>query len=293
MLRSLLPIVAASFLSMVFVVDDAVRFSTQPIEKGARRVLTATVHNDMTMSFGGEDGEKPDHLDVTQELRCVCEATAVETAGAIAATVAIEKAESRVKEDRSDRTQALDGNGKTYEGSRKDGVWVFTSKPDAEELKQGKGGEHPRGGELEFLQVVAEGALRPAPLAAVLDGKSFKTGEKIAVAADVADKLFMSAALPVKVESLELTLRSVAKSEGRDEARFTVKLIGTPQGGACGVAELTPKMTFDGEATVDVATSVVLNMTLSTTYKTEKKADARDDPTMAGKLTWTFGTALR
>jgi hypothetical protein len=211
-LRSLLPIAAVSLLSGVVVDDDAVRFSTQPIEKGARRVLTATVHNDMTLSYGGEDGDKPDHLDVTQEIRCVCEATAVEAAGAIATTVAIEKAASRVKEGRSDRTEALDGNGKTFDGSRKDGVWEFTPKPSAEELKQGTSGERPRGSELEFLRVVTEGALRRAPLAAVLDGKSFKPGEKIAVASDVALKLFESVALPVKVESFELTLGTARES---------------------------------------------------------------------------------
>jgi hypothetical protein len=268
-------------------IDEGVKFKSAPLAKGAHAVVTAELDTKMTTAVKVQGIDAKTEVATRTEFAGTVDVVAADKDAAVEATIKIDHDKTTYKIGVVEQGQDSPGAGTSWSATRKGESWKFA----------GKDGKAPDGELAKVLEDVASRLLGKAALATTLDGKTLKIGEKLAVDAGVAKRLFVYFGTSTAFRSLDLELKSAGKEGGAPVAVFAVKAVAIPDesAGAAGGPPGDIVMKLEGEIAVDTDNLFVLRGALTGPLSLTGKAgdgDAAVNVSGSGEATWKYGVAL-
>ena len=278
-------------------VDDGVKFTAAALAKGAHAAVTADLESSMSSSSKieglGTEADKEasaeTKTDVTTKLGFTfsVDVAAVDKDGAIDATIKIDRAKAIFKIDKSDeQTQEIPGAGTSWHATRKGEEWKF----------EGEGGAPSDAEMARILEDVSSRLLAKAPLAAILDGKTLKIGDKVPLDVEVAKKIFVYFGSSYAFKSFDLELKSIGKEGDAPVAIFAAKAVAQPAlqpGQPFSPDFMTMKL--EGEIAICTNNLFVLRGTLSGPVTMNMKGGDGDNVANlsgSGQMSWKYTASL-
>jgi hypothetical protein len=301
-IRSSLALALAAAIGLA-TIDDGVKFTGAALLKGAHVRVTADLESTMSSSstFEGLGAEADKEAsagsksEVTTNLGFTfsVDVTAVDKDAALEATIKIDRAKARFKMgqvggESGEQEQEIPGAGTSWHATRKGEQWEF----------EGEGGAAPDKEMARVLEDVSSRLLAKAPLAAVMDGKTLKIGDKVSVDVAVAKKIFVYFGATNAFQSLDLELKTTGKEGDAPVAIFAAKAVAQPEV-VPGQPPPPPDfmtMKLEGEIAVSTTNLFVLRGTLTGPVSMNaKNADGGVTVTISGtgESTWKYTATLR